>query len=240
MGKPLQLTIIKASRGRWELNCASFAFRLKAIGTRLRNFTLGGRPMPDIQLNGLNDILAHNWWVVALRGTVGILFGLVAFVMPGATMLSLVLLFAAYMFADGILALVAAVRAARHHERWGPLTFEGVVDLMAAAVAALWPGITLVSFVLLVAAWALVSGALMIDAAFRLNVAHGRWWLALGGIASVLYGALLVIAPLIGAVVLTWWLGAYALVFGASLLVLAFRLRSRQGPHPTAAAAVGT
>jgi uncharacterized membrane protein HdeD (DUF308 family) len=71
----------------------------------------------------------------------------------------------------------------------------------------------------------------MMTAAFRLNIEHGRWWLALGGLASIVYGALLIVTPLIGAVVLTWWLGAYAMVFGALLLVFAFRLRARHNDH---------
>src|SRR5258706_529612 len=80
-----------------------------------------------------------------------------------------------------------------------------------AAIAFLWPGITVLAFVLLVAAWALVSGGLMLAAAFGLRLDHGRWWLALGGVVSIIYGVLLVIAPLIGALVLTWWMGAYAI-----------------------------
>jgi uncharacterized membrane protein HdeD (DUF308 family) len=169
-------------------------------------------------------LLARNWWAIASRGVLGILFGLVALFLPGATMLSLVLLFAAYVFVDGVLAIVAAVRAAQQHERFGLLVLEGIVNIITAAIAVVWPGITVVAFVLLVAIWAIVSGALMLSAAIRID--YGRWWLALGGLASLIYGALLIGAPLIGALVLTWWLGAYALVFGVSLLVLAFRLRA--------------
>ena len=103
------------------------------------------------------------------------------------------------------------------------------------------PAITAVAFVLLIAIWALVSGALMLVAAFRLNIDHGRWWLALGGIASIIFGVVLLIAPVVGAVVLTWWLGAYALVFGVLLLVLAFQLHSKREEKrrkaPAAAAA---
>jgi uncharacterized membrane protein HdeD (DUF308 family) len=188
----------------------------------------------------MSAALARNWWAVALRGVLAILFGLVAIFLPGATMLSLILLFAAYMLVDGIFAIVAAVRAARQRERWGLLVFEGLVDIATGVIALLWPGITLLAFVLLVAAWAIVTGALMFTAAFRLNIEHGRVWLALGGLVSVLYGILLIIAPLVGALVLTWWLGAYALVFGISLLVLAFKLyphrsESPRGPLPEGA-----
>jgi uncharacterized membrane protein HdeD (DUF308 family) len=174
-------------------------------------------------------VLARNWWAVAIRGAVAILFGLVALFLPGATILSLVLLFAAYTFVDGVFAIVAAVRAAQHNERWGYLILEGLVDIAVAAIAMLWPGITVVAFVLLIAFWALLSGVLLLAAAFKLSADDGRWWAVLAGVASVIYGALLIVAPMVGALVLTWWLGAYALVFGVALLVLAFRLRARLG-----------
>src|SRR5262245_59115293 len=77
----------------------------------------------------LNETLARNWWAIALRGLFGVLFGLIAFIFPGATMLSLVLVFAAYLLVDGVFAIVAAVRAARQGERWGWLSFEGVVNI---------------------------------------------------------------------------------------------------------------
>jgi uncharacterized membrane protein HdeD (DUF308 family) len=176
-------------------------------------------------------MLARNWWAIGIRGVVGILFGLVALFLPGATMLSLVLLFAAYIFVDGVFGIVSAVRAARAHERWGLLVLEGLVDIAVAAIAVLWPGITVVAFVFLVAFWAILTGVLELAAAFRLEFIDGRGWLIFGGVVSVLYGALLIVAPMIGAVVLTWWLGAYALVFGVCLVVLAFKLRARLDKH---------
>jgi uncharacterized membrane protein HdeD (DUF308 family) len=173
------------------------------------------------------DVLAKNWWAIGIRGALGILFGLIALFLPGATMLSLVLVFAAYAFLDGVLGIVSAVRAARENERWGYLVLEGLVDIAAAAVAVLWPGITVVVFVFVIAFWAIVTGVLELMAAFRLDFIDGRGWLVFGGIVSILYGALLIAAPMIGAVVLTWWLGAYALVFGVCLVMLAFKLRAR-------------
>ena len=78
-----------------------------------------------------------------------------------------------------------------------------------------------------------LAGALMLTAAFSLKLDHGRWWLALGGIASVIFGIVLLIAPVVGAVVLTWWLGAYAIVFGVFLLVLAFKLHGKKEERET-------
>jgi uncharacterized membrane protein HdeD (DUF308 family) len=175
----------------------------------------------------MNVNLERNWWLVALRGLAGVLFGLVALILPFATILALVLLFSAYMIVDGVFSIVAAIRAARRRDRWGLLTLQGVASLAAGVLVFLWPGITVFAFVLLIAAWSIVSGSLLLPAAFRIDSGHGRWWLALGGIASLAFGVLAILAPLAGAVVLTWWLGAYALVFGVLLLIVAFRLRSR-------------
>jgi uncharacterized membrane protein HdeD (DUF308 family) len=82
----------------------------------------------------MSSLLAENWWAIALRGVFAIIFGLIALLMPGATLLGLVLLFAPYMLVDGILAIVASVRAAQRHERWGWLIVEGIVDLIAGAI----------------------------------------------------------------------------------------------------------
>jgi uncharacterized membrane protein HdeD (DUF308 family) len=198
------------------------------------NFIHDVRSIPAVQT------LVQNWWLFLSRGILGIVFGCLALIFPGPTMLSLVLLFSAYMLVDGVFAIISAVRAIRRKEdRWGLLIFGGLLNIAVGIMAFLWPGLTVVAFVWLIAAWAIVSGGLMTAAGFRLNIDHGRWWLVLGGLLSVAYGALLIIAPLIGAIVLTWWLGAYAIAFGVALVIFSFKLRSRQ--HELASpTAVGT
>ena len=172
------------------------------------------------------SVLVRNWWAFVIRGILAILFGLFALFMPGVTMLSLVLVFAAYAIVDGIFALVGSIRAAKKGARWGYLAFEGIVDIGAGVAAAAWPGLTVVVFVALLAAWALITGGLMLAAAIRFE-GDGRGWLFAAAAVSLLYGALLIVAPMVGAVVLTWWIGAYALAFGIAMLVLAFRLRTQ-------------
>ena len=175
----------------------------------------------------MNALLARNWWVIALRGVFAIIFGVIAVLLPGVTLAALVLLFAAYMLVDGVLALVAGLRAAERHERWGWLALEGIADLVAGVIAIVWPLITVLAFVYLMGVWAIVSGALLLSATIRLQLTHGKWLMGLGGVVSVIWGILLILMPIVGALVLTWWMGAYALFFGGALLVLAFRLRHR-------------
>jgi uncharacterized membrane protein HdeD (DUF308 family) len=191
----------------------------------------------DVQPNWTGETLVQR--LFTLRGVFGIIFGLFALIFTGPTMLSMALVFSAYMLVDGVAGIVSAVRAMRRKDRWGLLVFEGLLNIAVGVIAFLWPGITVLAFVLLVAAWAILSGALMMAAGFRLNLDHGRWWLVLGGLLSLVYGALLVATPLIGVIVLTWWIGAYAFAFGVSLIIFSFKLRSRQHERgsPTA---VGT
>jgi uncharacterized membrane protein HdeD (DUF308 family) len=173
-------------------------------------------------------LLAQNWWALALRGLAAVIFGLIAFVVPSAVMLSLALIFAAYLFVDGVLGIIAAVRAAGRRERWGLLVAEGILNMVMGLVAALFPTGAVLAFVLVTALWALVTGGLMLASAVMLRRQHGRFWLALGGLVSILWGVLLAIAPIASAVALTWWLGAYAITFGAVLIGLGLKLRRQR------------
>lgn len=172
--------------------------------------------------------LARNWWALALRGVAGVFFGAIALFQPAAAMLTLAWIFAAYLLVDGVFAIVAGIRAAERHERWVWLLAEGVFDLVMSAVVLAFPAGAILAFVLVTAGWALVTGILMLIASVRLHGSHGRIWLGLGGVISLVFGLMLAGSPLIGAVVLTWWLGAYAIAFGLAMLVLAFRLRGRR------------
>jgi uncharacterized membrane protein HdeD (DUF308 family) len=189
------------------------------------------RSPSDYPAQRFGEVLAKDWWLVALRGVFGVIFGIIALLMPVATIIALVLLFSAYMLVDGCFALYTAFRAMSRRESWGMPLIQGIASIAAAAVAFLWPGITILAFVLLIGAWSIVSGCLMAAAAFRVEGRYGRGWLAFGGIISLLYGFLMIITPLIGAVVLTWWLGVYALIAGIAMIVLAFRLRSQRDRH---------
>lgn len=183
---------------------------------------------PTEHQEALSEVLAGHWWAVGLRGLIGIIFGLICIFVPAAAILTLIIFFAAYMLVDGVLALVSGIKAARNGKRWGLLILEGIVDLAAGGIAFIWPGITAIAFVILIGIWAVISGALLVVAAFSLKRDHGRWWLVLAGIASVVFGIMLLIAPVVGAVVLTWWVGAYAIAFGVMLLILAFKLHGKK------------
>ena len=185
------------------------------------------------------DTLSRNWWLIALRGLAGILFGIITFVAPGITLAVLVLLFGAYAFADGVLAIVSAVRRRGTTDRWGMLLLEGLVGVAAGLVTLFWPGITALTLLYVIAFWALLTGVLEIAAAVRLRkVIVGEWLLALGGIASIIFGLAIAVFPAAGALAVALWIGAYMLVSGALLVGLGSRFRT-WGRHHISHAAQG-
>jgi uncharacterized membrane protein HdeD (DUF308 family) len=185
------------------------------------------------------DTLVSNWWVVLLRGILGILFGVVTFFAPGISLTALVLLFGAFAFVDGILAIIGAIRRHGTGERWWLLLLQGIAGVAAGILTPLMPGLTALVLLYVIAAWALVTGAFELAAAIRLRkVINDEWLLALSGIASIALGMLLVFFPAAGALALVLWIGAYAFVSGILLIALAFRLRSwgrTRTPHFAAA-----
>jgi uncharacterized membrane protein HdeD (DUF308 family) len=179
-------------------------------------------------------LLADRWWALALRGVAAIVFGLLTFVAPRASLFALVVLFGVYAIVNGAILLALAFRRPSGEPRWGSLAFEGILSILAGAVALGWPGIGALALVFVVASWAVVTGVAQIVAAVRLRKRiRGEWLLALSGALSVAFGVLLLAAPAAGALVLALWVGVYAVLFGALLLALGMRLRawSRSPAH---------
>jgi uncharacterized membrane protein HdeD (DUF308 family) len=171
-------------------------------------------------------LMAKNWWLMVLRGVCAILFGVIAWIWPGVTIGALVLLWGLYAFADGVLAFAAAVTG-RTETPWWLLIIEAIVGVAAAAAAFLYPGMTAIVLLYVIAAWAIVTGILEIAAAIQLRKEiEGELWLALAGAGSVLFGLLLFARPGIGALAVVWMIGLYAVLFGGLLVALGFRLKA--------------
>ena len=172
-------------------------------------------------------VLGTNWWSLVLRGVLGILVGVLTIFWPGITFAALLILFGAYSLVDGVFSIIGVVKAVRAHEHWGVLVLLGVTGIAAGLVTLFWPAITAVALIFVIAAWAIVIGILELVAAVRLRPQiQGEWLLVLSGVASLVFGVLVTIAPLAGALVIALWVGAYAMVSGVLLVLLGIRLRS--------------
>jgi uncharacterized membrane protein HdeD (DUF308 family) len=175
----------------------------------------------------MKTMLARNWWVLALRGVLAIIFGVLAFLWPGLTLITLVLLFGAYALVDGVFAVIAGIASYGRSQRWWGTLLVGIAGIVLGILTMLWPGTTALVLLYFIAAWAIVTGAFQVVAAIQLRrEITNEWALIIGGILSILFGVLLVIFPGAGALSLTWMIGAYAVLFGILLIALALRLRS--------------
>jgi uncharacterized membrane protein HdeD (DUF308 family) len=178
--------------------------------------------------------LAKCWWLLLLRGIAAVLFGLIAFIWPGLTLVTLVLLYGAFALVDGVISLIAAFTgSAKPVPTWW-LVVVGLLGIAAGIVTFAWPGITAILLVMFIGAWALVHGIFEIIGAIKLRKEiDNEWMLILGGALSVLFGLIVLIAPGAGALGLIWAIASYSIVFGILFIALALRLREHS--HPTGA-----
>jgi len=176
------------------------------------------------------DLLGRNWWVIALRGVIAIAFGVLAFTQPELTLRVLVTLVGAYLLADGLSLLASYVRGDPDARRAGwSVAVMGILGIVAGVVALVWPNITAIVLLVIVAVWAILTGAFQVIAAVRLRrEIQGELLMAIGGIISIAFGLYLLVNPRDGLLSLVSLVGFWAIVFGVTQVVLAFRIRSRR------------
>jgi uncharacterized membrane protein HdeD (DUF308 family) len=175
----------------------------------------------------MDELLGRAWWMLALRGAAGILFGLLALFWPGLTLLLLVAMFAAHALIGGIAAVSAAIRHRSMRTDWWIPLLLGLCTIAAGLIAVAAPGVTALVLIAVMGANAIVTGVLDLIAAVRLK-RRGRteWLLFFIGILSVLFGIFVLVVPGAGALALVWMIGTYAIVTGALLLVLGLVARN--------------
>jgi uncharacterized membrane protein HdeD (DUF308 family) len=180
-----------------------------------------------IDESNMNQLLSKSWWMLAWRGAAALLFGILALIWPGMTLLVLVSLFAAFSLLSGAGAIVSALRHRSYSGWWLLLLLLlGLVSVAAGIIAVVNPAVTLFVLVLLMAANALITGVIDIVMAIRLRKKIEReWLLALTGAVSIVFGVLVFIFPPAGALALAFMVSMYATLIGILLLALALQAR---------------
>lgn len=174
----------------------------------------------------LSAALAKNWWLLLLRGVVAILFAVLTWAQPGITLAALVLVFGAFALVDGVLGIWMAFSHRKTNPQWWVLLLWGIVSVVVGIMTFMAPGITGLVLLMYIAAWAIVTGVLQIIAAIRLRAEiEGEWLMGLSGLASVVFGGLLIWRPGAGALAVAWMIAAYAFIYGVLMVLLSFRVR---------------
>ncbi len=173
------------------------------------------------------SLLARSWWALALRGVAAVVFGLLAVIIPGFTLVALIYAFAIYAIVDGAGSLVLAIRGVAHNERWAALMTHGLIGVAAGVAAFFFPALAALAFVYLVAAWALFAGLLTVIGAWQLrSEVKNEWLFMIAGALQMLAGFVFLFLPSAASVAIVWTLGLYAILYGVVLVALGLRLRS--------------
>lgn len=172
-------------------------------------------------------------WPTAIRGLLAILFGVIALASPQAAAIGIVVVFAAWAFADGVFAFFVAARRGREGMRWGWFVFEALVSIAAGIIALAVPRLTILVLTLLVALRAIILGVITVSAAFTSRETPHRWLYGVTGVVSALFGVLLLSEPFVGALAILWAIGVYAIIFGAMMVAVGLRVHFRgEGREP--------
>lgn len=169
------------------------------------------------------QLLAKNWWTLELRGAITIVFGLLALFLPAITLRALILVFGIYALAEGVLLLAASFN--KKNEHWWITLLQGIAGVLAGIVTLVWPGITAVALLAIIAIWALFTGILEIVGAIRLRKEiRGEWLLILSGVVSLLFAFVLITNPTVGALAIVWVIGLYAIIYGILTMLLGVKV----------------
>lgn len=175
----------------------------------------------------LAQILSRTWWVLLLRGLFAILFGVVAWAMPEASVAILLVIFGVYVLADGVIGVIAAVSGRKEREHWWALLVWALLGVVVGVLTLINPALTAIALMFYIAIWAIGTGILQVILALRLRKEiHGEWLLIVGGLLSVALGIFLMAQPMMGAIALLWVIATYAIIFGVVFVVLAFKARA--------------
>lgn len=181
----------------------------------------------------MSQALAEYWWIALLRGLAAVAFAVVAFAWPGLTLMVFVLLWGAYAFIDGVLALWAGIsgKGGGIGSRWW-LILVGVAGVLAGIGAFGWPGVFAVALLYCVAAWAIFTGLMQIWGGYRMRKEiQGEWLLILVGVVLTGFGLFMIARPVVGGAAVIWTLAALELLAGFSFIALSLRLRKLKHTH---------
>ena len=175
---------------------------------------------------GTARFFGRNWWVLLLRGLLAIVLGVLVFTRPFWSLRAVMLAFGLYALIEGTSDLFAAILGRRHRDDRWLLLLEGIIGIGVGVVTLRSPAVTAILMVFFIAIWALATGVLRIVESVRLRrEIQGEVWLALGGVASVIFALVVMMQPLAGAFVMVRMIGAFALILGTTEVMLAFKVR---------------
>ena len=169
-----------------------------------------------------------HWWLMLIAGLLCLVMGIVVFVFPLESYVTLAILFGVMMMAVGAIQLIIASTSANYLTMRGYVVVGGVLDLMLGIFLCIYPGVTLVALPLMLGVWMLYKSFIIIAfgsdmETFRLG---GSGLVVDGGVLRVLLSVLVLLNPIragIPTVIIIAGIGL--LVFGCLLCMLSLKLK---------------
>ena len=178
----------------------------------------------------LSKLMLSYWWVLLLRGVLAILFGIAAYAWPGMTLVTLLTLFGAFALVDGVFNVFHAFSGRKEDEHWWVLLLEGLLGIVIGVITFQAPEVTATVLILYIGFWAMATGVLRIILAVRLRKEiEGEWWMALAGLAGIVFGVFMVARPGAGALAVLWLVAIWAIVGGVCLVIFSFKVKALGG-----------
>lgn len=175
------------------------------------------------------DLYKQAWWALLIRGILAVLFGIIATTWPGLTLAMLIIFFGAFALIHGLMTVFGSIMGRRQAEDWWIVLLEGIIGVVIGIMTFAWPALTGLVLAYFIAAWALITGLLKVYGALKLRKEiEGEWLLIVAGVISVIFGILVFVRPLAGALAITWVIGIYAILLGLIAIILSFRVRGWQ------------
>jgi len=174
----------------------------------------------------MKKIIHRAWRHVLFAGIVSLLFGLIAVIWPGISLLTLIWIFAASVVLQGISICVGAFETRKEETNWWMLLLYGLLCVASGVIAFLYPGITAILLGFIISINLLAGGMLQVVMAVHLRKEiRGEGWLALSGLITMAAGIYLLMIPGGGALAMLWLIAIIAIAAGVLLILLALKAR---------------
>lgn len=173
------------------------------------------------------------WWAYLVRGILAIIFGIIALVWPGATVLVLIILFGCFALVEGLFAVGFSIAKATKGEKYFALLMLGLLGVIVGIITLVRPGVTTVALLVVISVYLVVRGFLMIISAFEMTGAAGvRWLVGIVGALALILGILLLVFPISGVYGIILVIAIYMIVAGIFLTIASFYVKGIEEKGP--------
>jgi uncharacterized membrane protein HdeD (DUF308 family) len=178
-------------------------------------------------MDGMDRHLRDLWWLLLLRGIALLLFGVVAVMWPGLTLVGIAAAFAAYLLVAGVVNIIGSISGQSRLSLWWLAMLLGLAQI-GVAIYLLKNNLVLATFIAVLGISLIFYGIMEVILAFEPGEDAGRrFLLIIGGALGVIAGFIVIRYPVSSGLAFTWVLGVWALISGAIQVAMSLSVHHR-------------